>query len=472
MSFGVASLTSELIQKYDVQGSYYTSYPTGRQWTTEFGLEDFQQGLKELLANDPNAPLSLYLHIPFCQRRCRFCFCYTEITRDRETIDEFLGVLFQEILIFRRLFDSLGVRPNIREIHLGGGSPSYLELDQLETVIEHLQLLTDIKALDEFTLETDAITVTEEKLLACHELGISRVSFGIQDFDEQVQKAVGRVQSSELIGQLMTPEVRRCFKSINFDLMYGLPFQTRDSFRETLKKVVDLSPDRAAIYSYCHLPELYPHQGTIRQADIPGVVDKALIFADAVEFFTKHGYEFIGIDHFSRPTDDLAVARNTGTLLRHFMGYTAGRTSHLLGLGPTSISGFGGYYAHNVYSIDEYRQAVLGGRLPILRGYQTTEDDRIRWAVMSRFLAHMSVDFSDVQKQFQIECPAYFADELAALEPFVDDGLVEWTDSGFRATDLGRLFARHVCAVFDRYNAMEGRARKGKFVPAIQRSQS
>jgi len=472
MGIGVASLTPELIKKYDVQGSYYTSYPTGRQWTADFGPQDYQRGLEELLHDNPQTPLSVYLHLPFCLRRCRFCFCYTEVTRDREKIDAFLDVLFQEILLLRHLFDSLGVKPNVREIHLGGGSPSYLELDQLEAVIESLRLLTDVEALDEFTLEADAVTVTPEKLLAYHELGINRISFGIQDFDEKVQQAIGRVQSPDFIARLMTPEIRRHFKSINFDLMYGLPLQTRDSFRETMKRVVDLSPDRAAIYSYYHMPELYPHQGAIQKADLPGVVDKALIFADAAESFTQHGYECIGIDHFSRPTDDLAVARNTGTLLRHFMGYTAGRTSHLLGLGPTSISGFGRYYAHNVYSMDEYRQAVLGGKLPILRGYQTTEDDRVRWAVMSRFLAYMSVDFSEVEEQYGIEFSAYFSDELAALEPFVDDGLVEWTDSGFQATDLGRLFARHVCAAFDRYHAIEQRGRKGKFVPAIQRSQS
>lgn len=472
MGMEIASLTPELIHKYDVQGSYYTSYPTGRQWTEDFAQEDFQQGLRELLEEDPNVPLSLYLHIPFCQRRCRFCFCFTEITRDRQTIDAFLQVLFQEILILRRLFDSVGVQPNIREIHLGGGSPSYLELDQLQAVIEHLQLLTDVESLDEFTMETDAITVTEEKLLACHAMGISRISFGIQDFDEEVQRAVGRVQSPELIARLMTPEVRKCFKSINFDLMYGLPFQTRDRFQETIRKVAELSPDRTAIYNYYHLPELYPHQGTIQASDLPDVVEKATIFADAAESLVQYGYEFIGIDHFSKPTDDLAVAKNSGTLLRHFMGYTAGRTPHLLGLGPTSISGFGSCYAHNVYSIDEYKQAVLGGKLPILRGYRTTEDDRIRWAVMAHFLAYMSVDYREVQERFDIEFASYFENEVAALEPFVDDGLLEWTANGFRATELGRLFARHVCALFDRYNAIESRGRKGKFVPAIQRSQS
>ncbi len=472
MDCDFSSLTPELIGKYSAQGAYYTSYPTGRQWTTDFDAEDFQRGLRGLLQNGDDAPLSLYLHIPFCQRRCRFCFCFTEITRDREMIDSFLQVLFQEIRLFRSLFDAWGVRPNIREIHLGGGSPSYLELDQLKAVVDHLRLLVDIETLDEFTLEADAITVTAEKLLAFHELGINRLSFGIQDFDDKVQQAVGRVQSPELIAQLMTPEVRQRFRSINFDLMYGLPFQSRESFQETIKQVADLSPDRAAIYSYCHMPHMYPHQATIREADLPDTVEKTFILADAVESFTRHGYQFIGIDHFSKPTDDLAVARSDGTLLRHFMGYTAGRTSHLLGLGPTSISGFGGCYAHNVYSMDEYRQAILDERLPILRGYETTEDDRIRWAVISRFLAYMSVDFDTVDEAFGISCSSYFAEELDALQPFVDDELVVRTPEGFGATDLGRLFARHVCAVFDPHASVEGRGRRDKFVPAIQRSQS
>ncbi len=466
-----ASLTPELIEKYDVQGPYYTSYPTGRQWTGEFGAENFRRGLEELVRSDPNVPLSLYLHIPFCKRRCRFCFCFAEVTRSRERIDEFLGVLFQEIQLVRRLFDSLGVEPNFREIHLGGGSPSYLEIDQLKTLIERLRLLVNIESLDEFSLETDAITVTSEKLLQCRDLGISRISFGIQDFDEQVQRAIGRVQSPELIASLMTPEVRRSFHGVNFDLMYGLPFQTRESFRETVARVVDLSPSRAAIYSYFHMPEMYPNQSPIHQADLPGTVEKALIFADAAEAFVRNGYEFIGIDHFSRPTDDLARAKSAGTLLRHFMGYTAGRTPHLIGLGPTSISAFGNCYAHNTYSINEYRQAIQAGRLPLLRGYRMTEDDKIRWAVISRFLAYMSVEFHDIDERFGIDCRSYFADELAGLESFIDDGLVEWTTDGFRATELGVFFARHVCARFDRYAPMDGRAGKNQFVPAIQRSQ-
>ncbi len=472
MATEIASLTPELIRKYDVQGSYYTSYPTGRQWTEQFGQADFEKSLRELLEQDPHVPLSLYLHIPFCQRRCRFCFCFTEVTHDRAKIDAFLQVLFQEIRILRRLFDSLGVAPNIREIHLGGGSPSYLELDQLQAVIEHLGVLVDVQMLDEFTMETDAINVTAEKLLGCHALGISRISFGIQDFDGDVQRAVGRVQSPEMIARLMTPEVKRCFKSINFDLMYGLPFQTRQRFGETIRKVADLSPDRVAIYNYYHMPELYPHQGAIREADLPDVVEKAYLFADAAELLVQHGYEFIGIDHFSKPTDVLARAKKSGTLLRHFMGYTAGRTPHLLGLGPTSISGFGDCYAHNVYSLNDYRQAVQAGRLPLLRGYRTTEDDRVRWAVMAHFLAYMSIDYREVQERIDVDFASYFADEIVALEPFVDDGLIEWTEEGFRATELGRLFARHVCAVFDRYHALDSRGRKGKFVPAIQRSQS
>jgi len=465
-----APLTPELIEKYSVQGPYYTSYPTGRQWTGDFGPEDYRHGLEELLKSDPSVPLSLYLHIPFCKRRCRFCFCFAEVTRNREKMDEFLGVLFEEVRLLRGLFDSLGFQPNFREIHLGGGSPSYLDIDQLKTLIDHLRPLADIESLDEFSLETDAITVTSDKLLACRDLGISRISFGIQDFDEQVQRAIGRVQSPELIASLMTPEVRRSFHSINFDLMYGLPLQTRASFRDTIAKVVDLSPARAAIYSYFHMPEMYPNQSPIQQADLPGAVEKALIFADAVDTFIRSGYEFIGIDHFSKPTDDLAKAKNSGTLLRHFMGYTAGRTPHLIGLGPTSISGFGACYAHNAYSMDEYRQAVHAGKLPLLRGYRMAEDDKIRWALISRLLAYMSVEFRDIDERFGIDCRSYFADELANLEPFVEDGLVERTEQGFEATELGVFFARHVCALFDKYAPVDGRARKNQFVPAIQRS--
>ncbi len=472
MDKAFVSEVSDLIRKYSAQGPYYTSYPTGQQWTTDFGPADYERGLTELIHDNSAVPLSLYLHVPFCKRRCRFCFCFTEVTHDREKINAFLDVLFLELSLLRQKFEALGVEPNIREVHLGGGSPSYLDIEQLESVIDYLQRFTNIQALDEFTLEADAITVTPEKLLAYHDLGINRLSFGIQDFDARVQEAIGRVQSSELIAELMAPEIRRHFKSINFDLMYGLPFQSRQSIRETMSKVVDLSPDRTAIYSYYHKPQLYPHQGTIRIEDLPDEIEKTLIFAEAAQILTQNGYEFIGIDHFSKPSDDLATAKNSGTLLRHFMGYTAGRTRHLLGVGPTSISGFGNCYAHNVYSMEDYTQAVFEGRLPILRGCWTTEDDRIRWSVISRFMAYMSVNYSDIEKEYGIDFSAHFADELSMLESFVEDGLVVETKSGFRATDMGRFFARHVCAIFDQYASLDGRKAKAGFVPAIQRSHS
>lgn len=469
MNNSLDSVTPDLIRRYNVKGPYYTSYPTGKEWTEKFGPSDYRKALLNMTREKKKIPLSLYFHIPFCIRRCRFCFCHTIATKDRRDIDTFLNVLFREMRLLKEFFNTCDYVPDIREIHLGGGSPSYMDKVQFSLLIENIRQIVDPETLDEFAIEIDSITVNKEKLKHYHGCGINRISFGIQDFDLKVQKAIARVQSPRFIEKLLTPETRDLFKSVNFDLMYGLPLQSRESFKRTVETVIGLAPDRIALYSYFHMPEIYKHQADIMDSDLPGVVEKKMIFVEAIKTFTSNGYCFIGIDHFARLGSDLALAEKKGTLCRHFMGYTAGRAPHLIGLGPTSLCGFTKYYAQNVYSIEEYRALVEEGNFPILRGYKMTEDDVIRRDVINNLLCYFYLDFEMIGSKHGIDFSEYFSNELKSLDRFAEDGILHYSKNSIRMTEVGRLFTRHVCMVFDKY-LRSSINNTSNYTPVIQRS--
>lgn len=454
---------SRLVAKYSANGPYYTSYPTGKRWRDDFSAQEYRGALGELTRS--GVPLSLYVHFPFCVRRCRFCFCYTSVTADRGRIKGFLETLKLEIDLLSRFFRQQGIAPDIRELHLGGGSPSFLEPGEFLYLMEMLSTLTDTRALSEFTMEMDAITVDAAKLRLFVDHGVNRVSFGIQDFNPGVQRAIGRVQSPELIAGLLSPELRCRLKSVNFDLMYGLPRQTRESFRQTIETVLALSPDRLAIYNYCHLPQIYPHQASLNEAELPGELEKLMIFLDASRQLNQEGFVSIGIDHFAKESEELAIAKRNGTLCRHFMGYTAGRAPHIVGLGPSSQSGFTDHYAQNVYAGEEYADSLAAGEFPVLRGYTLNGDDRIRRELMNELLCYFSLDIERFEQKHRIGFASYFQQELGRLHPLMEDGVVT-LEGGFLRIELyEKLFVRHVCAVFDRYAAQPG-----AYLPQIQRS--
>lgn len=459
-----------LIKKYDVKGPYYTSYPTGKVWSEKFGAVDYKKALKDMMRESKRVPLSLYIHFPFCVRLCNFCFCYTKITKDRNNIDNFMQALYKEIRILKDFFAKNDYVPNIREIHLGGGSPSYMNEIEFRQLVNEIRSLVDPHSLDEFTIEIDAITVTHDKLKLYHDNGINRISFGIQDFDSNVQEAIGRIQSPQLLEKLLAPEIRKSFVSVNFDLMYGLPLQTRASFSKTLDITLRLSPDRIAIYNYLHMPELYKHQTKIAENDLPDTIEKTMIFIDAGNKLTSNNYEDIGIDHFAKPSDDLSIAKRNKTLCRHFMGYTAGRAPNLIGIGPTILCGFTKYYAQNVYSLEEYVSALAKNDFPILRGYRMNNDDIIRKDVINNILCYFSLEFKVIEDRYKIDFNEYFKEEMKSLDVLVNDGILNCSRHQIRITPLGHYFVRNVCAIFDKYLKTDADRIASKYVPAIQRS--
>ncbi|OGL46313.1 MAG: oxygen-independent coproporphyrinogen III oxidase [Candidatus Schekmanbacteria bacterium RBG_16_38_10] len=456
-----------LINKYNVQGPYYTSYPTGKVWSDDFRAADYKEALKDILNENKKIPLSLYIHFPFCVRLCNFCFCYTKITKNFNKIDAFLQTLYREIHLLKDFFTQNDYVPNIREIHLGGGSPSYMNKYEFKQLIAEISLLVDPHKLDEFTIEIDAITVNQDKLKLYHDSGINRISFGIQDFDPNVQDVIGRIQSPQLLEKLLIPEIRESFKGVNFDLMYGLPLQTRASFSETLDTTLTLSPDRVAIYNYFHMPELYKHQAKISKSDLPDTIEKTMTFIDASNKLTSNNYEAIGIDHFAKLTDDLAIAKRNKTLRRHFMGYTAGRAPNLIGIGPSTLCGFTRYYAQNVYSLEEYASALSKNDFPILHGYKLTDDDIIRRDVINSLLCYFRVDFKDIESRYKITFNEYFEEELKLLDDLIKDGILIYSKNFIDMTPAGHFFVRNVCTLFDKYFKTDT---SSQYVPALQRS--
>lgn len=445
------NLKEDLIKKYNVVGPYYSSYPVLGQWSNNFSFNDYIFGLNELCSEKKTLPLFLYVHFPFCAKQCYFCICNSIVTYDHSATQKYLTHLFREIDLFHDFFEKHSFNPGFKKIHLGGGSPNLMDREEFDLLIVKLKTLVNFRDLDEFTIEVDPRTVNKEKLKYYSEKGINRISLGIQDFDPYVQKAINRIQPLEMIEQLLSPEIRRCFKSINFDILYGLPLQTRESFRRTMEMVKNLSPDRITLIKYAHVPERKPHQRLIGDSDLPDYFEATMIFSEAISSLLGDGYEHIGIDHFAKPSDDLALATRNKTLWRNFIGVTPGGTHNIIGIGPTSTSSINNYYAQNVYSLQEYYKAIGDNNFPILRGFKLKNDDLIRRDVINEIICTSSLSFADIEKKYNIEFNRYFKEEMDLLKDFIKDGMLTFTDHAFKVTPLGRIFIRHICKVFDKY---------------------
>ena len=444
------SLYVNLINKYDVSCPYYTSYPTLSEWSNDFLYPDYLKGLKDLCSS-ADLPLLLYIHFPFCAKQCYYCICNSTVTLDRTKIQKFLNYLFREIDLLSDFFKRHSYIPKFKRIHLGGGSPTLLEIDEFELLVEKLKSLVDITRLDEFAIEVDVHTTNHEKLKCYHENGVNRISLGIQDFNFNVQKAVNRVISPESVDELLSPEIRKCFKSINFDLLYGLPLQTRKSFKNTIETVKNLLPDRVTLLKYAHVPDRRKHQRLIKESDIPDNYEKTMIFAETTHNLLNNGYEYIGIDNFAMPTDDLAKAVQSKTLWRNFNGFTPGGPHHIIGIGPTSTQSFTNYYAQNVYSLQEYYKCIDNQEFPILRGFKLNNDDLIRRNIINEILCNGSVDFCDIELKYKLDFKKYFKQEMESLNDFTQDGLIESSHKMIKVTPLGRIFVRHICKTFDNF---------------------
>ena len=448
-----------LVKKYgDRKGSFYTFYPMNGLWSEAHGVSSYKAALDELIRTRPNAPLSLYLHFPFCMKQCFFCHCFTVISRDTQDHSKFIDYLLKELDILRRYFDERDFTPNFRELHFGGGSPSIIGEEDFRRIWRALEPMVRAEDLYECTIEIDPrYDASVERLKFYHAMGIDRISFGIQDFNPEIGKIINRVNPPEMLEPLLTDDVREMFKSINFDLIYGMPNQTPKQFKETIQQAIRLNPDRLAVYVFGHRPDIYRHQQAFAKYRLPDSYESASVFVDAVNEFLDHGYEFIGLDHLAKAVDPLVIAKNKGTLFRNAIGYTPGRSSNIIGLGPSSMGIIGPHYFQNYYTLPSYYEALDRGKLPIVRGFLASDDDIVRREIMFNFILYEMVDKADIQEKFPLkDFDDYFAVELELLAEFVEDGLVDIDDKRIRITDAGRFYQRQVCQIFDVYDRAHG----------------
>jgi oxygen-independent coproporphyrinogen-3 oxidase len=430
-----------------VAGPRYTSYPTAPEWTDTFGPSDYEDALRQSNRASPRRPLSIYMHIPFCERLCLFCGCNVVINKNHEVSVPYLEKLEWEI---DQLATRLDTSRPVIQFHWGGGTPTYLDASQMEELFlctkEHFYFAPDA----EIGVEIDPRVTRESQLATLRRLGFNRISMGIQDFDPDVQATVRRIQTHEQTKAVFDLCRSLDFESINIDLIYGLPRQTPESFIDSVDKVIEFNPDRIAMFSYAHVPWMKKQQGALTR-HLPEGMEKFEIFIAGIERFTRAGYIYIGMDHFARPNDELCLAQNDRTLHRNFQGYTTKAGADLLGLGVTSISGLETVYAQNQRILRDYYAAAERNELPIMRGVRLNGDDIIRRTVISRLLCHCVLHKSEIESEFGIRFDEYFADELARLDSLESDGLVKIQAESISITLLGRIFIRNVGMVFDKY---------------------
>ena len=438
-----------LIRKYDVPGPRYTSYPTALQFTESFGPDAY----REYLSPRPVSigALSLYVHVPYCRNICYYCACNKIVTRDQSVAERYLDALEKEVKLLAPYFDG---RRKVTQLHWGGGTPTFLsgaELTRLMHILSSHFTLID-SADREYSIELDPRSIDVDAIALLKGLGFNRVSMGVQDFDPAVQQAINRIQTFEKVDELVRAIRVHRFKSLSFDLIYGLPNQNRDSIEQTLNQVVRLSPDRISCYSYAHLPERFSSQRSIDRLQIPTADEKLEIFHRMVEQLTEAGYLYVGMDHFVKPDDELASAMHNGTLHRNFQGYSTQMAPELIGIGVSSISNTGDLYAQNAKRIDDYFDLLDKGQLPIERGIVLSDEDKLRREVIMQLICRMQLDMRKIEQRFEIDFATFFRNELAALKNMANEGLLTMTDRWIHITGTGRPLIRNICMIFDAYS--------------------
>jgi oxygen-independent coproporphyrinogen-3 oxidase len=441
----ISGVSEEFLARYNRPGPRYTSYPTAPVWQDNFGPGDLESTFRA--ADSAAAPVSLYMHLPFCESLCLFCACNVVIAKDKSVAHPYLDVLKKEIDHVAKHVSR--ARPLI-QFHWGGGTPTYLTPEQMEDLFAYARERFTFAPDAEIGVEVDPRVTTERHLETMRGLGFNRLSMGVQDFNLDVQKAVHRIQGFDLTRDLIVASRALGFASVNVDLIYGLPLQTAKSFADTVAQVVELRPDRVAMFSYAHVPWLRKQQGSFA-ARLPEGMEKFRIFRAGLEAFLAAGYEYIGLDHFARPQDELALAQRDRTLHRNFQGYTTKAGADLYGLGVSAISGIGDAYAQNIRELEPYQAAVASRGLATMRGYRLTADDRIRRSVINRLLCHTVIPKADVEREHSLRFDEYFRPEIERLKEFRSDGLVRLNPGEIRVTGLGRVFIRNVAMVFDAY---------------------
>ncbi|NDP37213.1 MAG: oxygen-independent coproporphyrinogen III oxidase [Rhodoferax sp.] len=443
-------ISEELIRRFDVSGPRYTSYPTADRFVEAFSAEDYTQALRLRRAGGAamTLPLSLYVHIPFCESLCYYCACNKIITKHHDRAGPYLRYLSREVDLHT---EQLGVGQTVTQLHLGGGSPTFLTDDELRELMAMLRRNFAFAPSGEYSIEVDPRTIDASRLDTLAELGFNRLSFGIQDFDPDVQKSVHRVQPAEQVFALVAAARERGFDSINADLIYGLPLQSPESFDRTLAQVVELRPERIALYAYAHLPERFKPQRRIPTVEIPSGAAKVAMLARSMAAFMGAGYVYVGMDHFALPTDSLAIAKRQGRLHRNFQGYSTQPDCDLIGLGVSSIGRIGATYSQNAKTLEEYYDHLDQGHFPVVRGLALTRDDLLRRAVIMAIMCQGRVLFESIELAHLVEFRKYFAPEMEALQKLADQGMVTVDETGIQVTDMGWFFVRAVAMVFDRY---------------------
>jgi len=457
-------ISAELLRRHDVPGPRYTSYPTADRFVEAFGPEDYTRALQQRRSGAAALvlPLSLYVHIPFCESLCYYCACNKIITKHHERAAEYLRYLGREVDLHTAV---LGVGQTVTQLHLGGGTPTFLSDAELRELMAMLKRSFTLAPGGEYSIEIDPRTISPQRLDTLAELGFNRLSFGVQDFDPAVQKAVHRIQPAEQVFDLVQAARERGFDSVNIDLIYGLPQQTPESFARTLTQVCALRPDRIALYAYAHLPERFKPQRRIAAAELPAAPAKVAMLASAIARFIEAGYVYVGMDHFALPNDALAVAKRQGRLHRNFQGYSTQPDCDLIGLGVSSIGRIGPTYSQNAKTLEEYYDAIDHGHFAVVRGLALSRDDLVRRGVIMALMCQGQVIFESINLAYLIDFKTYFAPELEALQELAAQGLVTLDDSGIQVTPTGWFFVRAVAMVFDRYlQADRNRARFSKII--------
>lgn len=444
LHFNGVHFDENLIKKYNQQAPRYTSYPTALEFTP------IKDGVERniLTQRDPNTPLSLYFHVPFCRHLCYYCGCNKIITKKNSDAGDYLAYLIKEV---RHKKSFITGKRLVKQLHLGGGTPTFFSDDELIKLWQFLQSEFDFAEDGDYSIEIDPRELRSGTLEVLRTLGFNRLSFGVQDLEEKVQIAVNRIQPEQLIRQVMTQARQLGFHSINIDLIYGLPHQTVASMADTVARIIDINPDRLSIFNYAHLPERFVAQRRIKEEDLPSPTDKLTMFGNTINALSDAGYQYIGIDHFAHPDDAMAIAQRQGKLHRNFQGYATLGECDLLGFGVSSISQIGRHILQNHTDLNEYKRLIDNNQLPAIKHIESDPKDEIRRHVIMNLLCHDRLDFQEVSQKFDIDATSYFQNELIRLHDMAADGLVQISDTGVEILPKGRILGRSVAMVFDEY---------------------
>jgi len=440
------SFDFDLIKKYDNPTPRYTSYPPANELRKDFTELDYRQAIQA--SNYRHTPLSLYFHLPFCQTACYFCGCNVVVSNNKRIAENYLDFLAKEIEMTSNLIDS---RRKVLQLHWGGGTPNYLSLEQVDLLWENINRHFDIDSKAEISIEVNPRYIDRNYIFFLKSLGFNRISFGIQDFNPQVQEAVNRVQPEKMLFEAMEWIKDAGFESVNVDLIYGLPFQTLQTFEDTIAKTIKLDPDRIAVFNFAYVPWMKPVQKNIPEAALPKAQEKLEIWQMTIQEITDNGYVFIGMDHFAKPNDELAIAQQQKSLKRNFQGYTTKPEIDLFGFGATSISMLEDTLAQNHKTLKEYYQAIETGCLPVSQGFKLNRADILRRDVIMQIMSNFQLDKAEIEAKYYIDFDTYFAPELQALKPLEKDGLVELLNNRIEITSVGRLLVRNIAVIFDTY---------------------